>query len=313
MSSDTDTMRLAVLACSLLLLPLPLRAQAGDAARARERAAECPSCAEWNAPREPFRIFGNTYYVGTAGLSAILVTSDSGHVLIDGGLAESAVAIVAHVRALGFRVGDIRLILNSHAHYDHAGGIAALQRASRAVVAASPASARWLERGGSYPDDPQYGVALSFPPVHGVRIIADGEELRVGPLAMTAHFTAGHTPGGTTWSWRSCEGGRCVDVVYADSQTPVSADGFRFTDSRTYPGALDDFAHGLAVLERLPCDLLLTPHPAASDLFERLEARDAGKADALLDPDACRRYAATARQQLAKRVAAEAGADGPRR
>ncbi len=186
-----------------------------------------------------------------------------------------------------------------------AGGISALQRASGAVVAASPASARWLERGGSYPDDPQHGVALPFPPVPDVRTIADGEVLRVWSLAMTAHFTAGHTPGGTTWSWRSCEGERCVDIVYADSQTPVSADGFRFTDSRTYPSGVDDFAHGLAVLDRLPCDLLLTPHPSASGLFARVEARDRGDAEALLDAGACRRYAATARRQLAKRLAAE--------
>jgi metallo-beta-lactamase class B len=130
--------------------------------------------------------------------------------------------------------------------------------------------------------------------------------VRVGPLALTARWTPGHTPGGTTWTWRSCEGARCVDLVYADSQTPVSADGFSFTRGATYPAALQDFARGHATLERLRCDLLVTPHPSASALWERLAARDAGGAGpSLVDPDGCRRYAAGARAALARRVATE--------
>ena len=116
----------------------------------------CASCAEWNAPREPYRVHGNTYYVGTAGLSAILITSEAGHVLIDGGLPQSAPLIDASIRTLGFRTEDVRLILNSHAHYDHAGGIAALQRASGAAVAAGGAAA--LRSGGPPPDDPQFAI-----------------------------------------------------------------------------------------------------------------------------------------------------------
>src|SRR5919198_3963806 len=123
-----------------LALAAPLAAQSTDSASAR-RAAECPSCAEWNAPHAPVRIHGNTYFVGTNGLSAILVTSPAGHVLIDGGLPESAPLIAANIRAAGFRVEDVKLILNSHDHFDHAGGIAALQRLSGARVAASPLSA----------------------------------------------------------------------------------------------------------------------------------------------------------------------------
>ena len=267
--------------------------------------SNCPSCAEWNAPQAPFRIFGNTYFVGTHGLTALLLTSSQGHVLIDGGLPQSAPLIVDHIRALGFRIEDVKLILNSHAHYDHAGGIAALQRASGATVAASPASARVIERGSSGPDDPQYGALSDYSPIAKVRTIADGDTLHVGPLALMAHFTPGHTPGGTSWSWRSCDGARCADIVYADSQTPVSADGFFYTHNETYPSALADFARGIALLEGLKCDILLTPHPGASGLWERLAARDAGRADALIDVDACRRYAAAARQQVARRVAAE--------
>ncbi|HEX6535199.1 MAG TPA: subclass B3 metallo-beta-lactamase [Gemmatimonadaceae bacterium] len=299
------TVRLA-LSIGLSLPPLPLAAQAADTAHVHAPAVTCPNCAEWNAPQRPFRIYGNTYYVGPHGLSAILLTSKEGHVLIDGALPESAPQIIANIQALGFRIEDVKLILNSHAHFDHAGGIAALQRASGANVAASPASALVLRRGASGPDDPQYGDALAFPPVPSVATIADGDTLRVGALVLTAHFTPGHTPGGTSWSWQSCDQGRCLDFVYADSQTPISADGFFFTRSQTYPTALADFARGFAVLERLPCDVLLTPHPGASGFWQRVASRDSSTTPALVDPDACRRYVATARQQLARREAAEA-------
>lgn len=293
-----------LLIASSLALPLPLAAQEPPAPLAIP-GPSCAACAEWNTPQRPFRIHGDTYYVGPRGLGAILVTSPEGHVLIDGALPESAPLIAASIRALGFRVEDIRLILNSHAHFDHSGGIAALQRASGAEVAVSPPSRRVLLRGTSAPDDPQHGELPPQPAVPRVREIADGETVRVGPLALTAHFTPGHTPGGTTWTWRSCEGDRCVVIVYADSQTPVSADGFHFTRSEHYPTALADFARGHAVLEQLRCDILVTTHPGASALWERLEARERGEADALVDAGACRRYAAAAREQLARRVERE--------
>jgi metallo-beta-lactamase class B len=282
------------------VLALPAGGQTAGTATAGYSSEQCRNCAEWNEAQRPLRIYGNTYYVGTRGLSAVLVTSSRGHVLIDGALPESAPQILANIRALGFRVRDVKLILNSHAHFDHAGGLAALQRASGAAVAASPAAAPVLERGASGPDDPQYGPdLLAYPAVARVRTIADGETLRVGPLALVAHFTPGHTPGGTTWTWRSCERGRCLDMVYADSQSPISAEGFLFTDNRTYPSVLQDFERGFAVLERLRCDVLLTPHPEGSRLWERVAARD------LVDRNACRRYAAASRERLARRVATE--------
>ena len=295
---------LPLLAAALVAWPAPLRAQA-DTTRVARPVPPCPACAEWNRPQRPFRIHGNTWYVGTQGLSAILVTSPAGHVLLDGGLAESAPQIAANVRALGFRMEDVRLVLNSHAHYDHAGGIAELQRLSGATVAAHPWSALVLRRGTSIPGDPQYGLDIPYPPVRDVRPLADGETVRVGPLALTARFTGGHTPGGTTWTWRSCEEARCHDFVYADSQTPVSADDFRFTASATYPTAVRDFERAHALLERLPCDVLLTPHPGFSELFERLAARERGEADAFRRPERCRLFAADARQRLARRLATE--------
>jgi metallo-beta-lactamase class B len=155
----------------------------------------CESWDAWNAPREPFKVFGNTYFVGTAGLGSVLITSDAGHILLDGGLPQSAAPIDAHIRTLGFRTSDVRLIVNSHAHHDHAGGIHALQRASGAVVAATAAGAKALQQGMATPDDPQAGFADRDPEVSAVRVLKDGEVLRVGPLALTAHATPGHTPG----------------------------------------------------------------------------------------------------------------------
>lgn len=289
----------------LAVLSAPLAAQRPDTLGYTP--AECPPCASWNAPQAPFRIHGTTYYVGTRGLAALLVTSDSGHILIDAGLPESAPRIIANIRALGFDARDIRLIVNSHAHYDHAGGIAALQRMSGARVASSPLSAATLRTGRAQPGDPQHSIALAYPAIANVFEVAEGDTLRVGDVAIVAHFTPGHTPGGTSWSWRSCEEGSCREVVYADSQTPVSADDFHFTRNTTYPHAIADFERGLALLARLRCDILVTPHPGAAQLFERLAARDGGDPEAMVDGDACRRYAASARKQLAARIARERG------
>ena len=259
---------------------------------------QCGLCAEWNAPQQPLHLFGNTYYVGTRGLSAILITSPAGHVLIDGGLPDSAPLILDNIRSLGYRVEDVELILNSHAHHDHAAGIAALQEATGGRVAASRASAAVLERGSSGPDDPQFGSVLEFPPVRDVDMFEDGQVLRVGDVAVRALATPGHTPGGTSWSWESCEGDRCLDFVYADSLTPVSAPDFRFSDGTRYPSAVADFERSFGALEEVACDILLTPHPDASSLWERVGRGVEG----LVDPGACRRYAATARSQLVRRL-----------
>ena len=294
--------RLAIHLLVGVLAARGLLAQVPDSTR---RARECPSCAEWNAPHAPFRVFGNSWYVGTAGLSAILVTGDGGHVLIDAGLPESAPLIAANIRAAGFDPKDVKVIVNSHAHYDHAGGIAELQRLSGARVVASAASAAEIATGRATRDDPQYTVALPYPPAKDVAALRDGDTLHVGGVALVAHLTGGHTPGGTTWSWRSCEGSRCANIVYADSFTPVSDDDFLFTRSANYPRVLDDFAHSFALLDTLPCDLLLTPHPGASHLWERLARRDSGDASALLAPGQCAAYAASGRAAVAARVGRE--------
>ena len=291
----------------LLALAPPAFAQGADTAqRFNYPPTLCANCITWNTPHQPQRIFGNTWYVGTQGLSAILITSRRGHVLIDGALPVSAPQIIANIRALGFLVEDVKVIVNSHAHFDHAGGISALQRASGASVAVSPKSASVIRSGKPEPSDPQFVGGLAFPATANVRTIRDGEVIHVGDeprIALTAHFTPGHTPGGTSWSWQSCDGDTCLHVVYADSQSAISSDGFLFTNKATYPDALTDFERGLSTIERLKCDVLLTPHPDGSRLFERLAAH--GGTAALAEPDGCAQFVTRAREGLAKRIAAE--------
>jgi metallo-beta-lactamase class B len=269
----------------------------------------CSSCEQWNAPHEPYRIFGNTYYVGVAGLSSILIASDEALILLDAALPQSAPLIATNIRKLGFRVEDIRLIVNTHTHFDHAGGIAALQRASKATVAASPASSIALRQGEPTLDDPQYAFGREktwFPPVANVRVVSDQEILRAGKLAITAHFTPGHTPGGTSWTWRSCEGKDCLDFVYADSLSSVSAPGFRFTGDDTHPDRVEAFSHSIALIAALPCDVLLTPHPESFDMEAKLQRRQKQPpGNPFIDAQACRAYAANAKRNLEQRIAEE--------
>jgi len=276
-------------------------------AMGQSAATPCANCLEWNRPQKPFRIFGNTYYVGPHGLSSILITSPSGLVLIDGALPESAEQIVANIRTLGFRIEDVKIILNSHVHFDHAGGIAKLQKLSGARVIASEWSAGVMRKGGVGRGDPQFGGLRPIASVKNVSELRDGESFQVGAITITAHLTPGHTPGGTSWTWKSCEAQTCRDMVYADSLTPVSAAGFEFSKNREYPEALEDFEKAFAFLEKVPCDVLVTTHPENSDLWDRLKARDEGKTpDPMVDSGACRRLALRGCEQLRQRLADEA-------
>jgi metallo-beta-lactamase class B len=267
---------------------------------------KCGDCDEWNKPREPFKIFGNTYFVGTDGLSAILIAGKQGLILLDGGLEQSAALIDANIRKLGFKTEDVKLIVNSHGHFDHAGGIAALQRASGATVAASPSGADALQRGENTVDDPQYGFGKAdngFPPVKNVKVIKDNEVLGVGDISIVAHFTPGHTPGSTTWTWQSCEGARCLNLVYADSVSAVAAPGFKFTAK---PELVNAFRRSISRVAELPCDIVVSTHPSATGLDDKIKKRAAQKdgPDPFVD-HGCKALAARALKGLEARIAEE--------
>jgi metallo-beta-lactamase class B len=287
-------------ACLVVLVCAWMNAPSAEAAARKSKL--CPQCEQWNQPHKPFRIWGNTWFVGTDGLSAILITSDYGHVLIDGGLPESAPQIAANIEALGFHLKDVKAILNSHTHYDHAGGIAELQRLSGAQVYALRPADEVLRTGKLTREDPQFGhPAPAIPPVSHVWPVQDDQQLGVGHVRVRALATPGHTPGGTSWSWESCEESKCLTLVYADSLTPVSADKYRFRD---HPEVQQQFERSFARLEAARCEVLITPHPSASRLFERLD-RAARKAEDIRDEAACKGYVATAREALVKRLQEE--------
>jgi len=286
---------------------LALVATAGSA-HAHDAPVNCDNCAEWNKPVKPFNVYGNTWYVGVDGLSSLLVTGPQGHILLDGGLPQSAPIIEANIKALGFRIEDVKLIVNSHAHWDHAGGIAALQRASGAVVAASRSGALALQSGTNGPDDPQYQAdpVVHVAKVAKVKVVRDGEILKVGPISVTAHMTPGHTPGSTTWTWASCEGQRCLDVVFADSLNSYASGDFKFTGKGETPDISALFEASIAKVAALKCDIIISVHPGFTDLMDKAATRTPDR-NPFIDANGCRAYAADASQLLAKRLAKERG------
>ena len=258
--------------------------------------------AEWEGPQDPFQLYGNSYYVGTQGLSSVLITSKAGHILIDGASPKSAVQIAAHIRKLGFKPEDIRYILVSHEHFDHAGGIAELQALSGATVITSPAAKPALASGKADKGDPQFGNAMpDMTPLAPIRTVRDGETVELGSSSIKANYTPGHTQGGISWTWKAVEQGKALNMVYADSLNAIAGPGFRYSANTRYPTAKADIERSIARVAALPCDILVTAHPDAVDLIER-QAK--GKA-ALVDPGACQRYAETGRVRLAKTLAEE--------
>jgi metallo-beta-lactamase class B len=283
-------------------------AAATGSAQAHDVPVNCDNCADWNKPVKPFNVYGNTWYVGVDGLSSVLVTGPRGHILLDGGLPQSAPLIEANIKALGFRMKDVKLIVNSHAHSDHAGGIAALQRASGAVVAASRSGALALQSGTNGPDDPQYQAdpVVHVAKVAKVKVVRDGEILKVGPISVTAHMTPGHTPGSTTWTWASCEGQRCLAVVFADSLNSYASGDFKFTGKGKTPDISASFAASIAKVAALKCDIIISVHPDLTDVMGKAAAR-APHSNPFIDPDGCRAYAAAASERLTKRLVQERG------
>jgi metallo-beta-lactamase class B len=261
-------------------------------------ASTCAGSSDYNKPAPPVRIHANTYLVGSCGISSILIVGDQGDVLIDGGTEQDADLIAANVQDLGFRMRDVRFILMTHEHPDHIGGIARLQRLSGATIVASAPAAKVLQSGLPNADDPQAGILKTVPAASVGRVIRDGDEVRLGNLMLTAIATPGHTPGAMSWRWVSCDGGVCRTIVYADSLGPTSGPNYKFGD---HPGYVAAYRASIAKIAASPCDILLTPHPGASDMPKRLAL---GKP--LLDPDGCKAFAAMRTKDLDERLAKEA-------
>lgn len=262
---------------------------------------------EWDTPQEPFQLYGNSYYVGTGGISAVLITSPQGHILIDASTAEGSKVIAENIHTLGFKLEDVKFILNSHVHHDHAGGIANLQKLTGATVMSSVANAKVLKSGQQDPADPQYGTLTNLAPSDKVVGLADLGLVKLGKLQVQAHYTPGHTAGGTSWTWQSCEVHNatktCRNMVFGDSLTSIGPKTFRFRD---HPHVIADFQHSFGVMETLPCDVLVTAHPEFNDVLEHHALQAEQGTTIFFDPAACRDLVAGARRFLAKRLASEA-------
>lgn len=264
---------------------------------AQQWAAACPVDAGWDHAGPPFRIHGNSWYVGTCGIAAVLIAGTDGHVLIDSGTVAGAQIVASNIRSLGFRLKDVEVLLMSHEHHDHTGGMAALKALTGAKLIASPAAAPVMESGTASTDDPQFGMNPGFPAVEVDRVLGPDEHITLGSINLQAIATPGHTLGALSWQWQSCDGEDCRTIVYADSLSAISNDSYRFSD---HPAYLQAFRNGLAKLASAECDMLLTPHPSASDLHRRAAAG--------LKPDrtGCVSYAAAKLAQLDNRLAKEA-------
>jgi metallo-beta-lactamase class B len=223
-----------------------------------------PTQRAWNQPVEPFRIVGNIYYVGASDITSFLITSPKGHILLDGGFVETAPQIRENIRKLGFKEKDVKILINSHSHYDHAAGLAELKRATEAKLVVSKADGAQIARGGK--GDLMWGDEHPFPPAQPDRIIADGDTVQVGEAVMTAHITPGHTKGCTTWTMQANENGKRYDVVFVCS---TSAPGYKLVNNPKYPDIVKDYRYTFTELKSFPCDVMLASHGQFFHLTEK--------------------------------------------
>ncbi|HVG07084.1 MAG TPA: subclass B3 metallo-beta-lactamase [Thermoanaerobaculia bacterium] len=259
--------------CLLALFFLPVLA-AGQAD---------PTSRSWNQPVEPFRIAGNLYYVGASDIASYLIATPKGHILLDGGFVETVPLIRESVKKLGFKIEDVKILLNTHAHYDHAGGLAELKKLTGARLHASEADAPALARGGK--DDPLFGDQFLFPPVQADRLVKDGDTVTLGGSTLTARLTPGHTAGCTTWTMKV--DGLNVVFVCSTSVLPM----MKLGAEPSYPGIADDYARTFRVLRAIPCDLFLAAHGSFYNLKEKAERLKKGEGEnPFVDPDGYRSY-----------------------
>lgn len=234
---------------------------------------------EWAMPTAPFRVTDNVYYVGTRGLSAYLIVSRDGAILLDGTLDRNAALIERNIRRVGVPLDRVKLIVSNHAHDDHVGAIARIKRDTGARFLASAAD-RWALEHGTSQSDVTYR-ARRYPAVKVDKVVADGEVVRLGDVALTAHLTPGHTPGCTSWSMVARDAGKLRRVLFPCS---ITVAGNKLVGNRGYPGIVGDFRRTFTKLAAMRADIVLPGHPEAAGVLERGARRRAGRADAFVDP-----------------------------
>jgi metallo-beta-lactamase class B len=258
----------------------------------------------WNKPVAPFRIAGNLYYVGATEVTSYLITTPEGHFLLDGGFVQTAPQIERNIAELGFKLTDVKFLLNSHAHYDHAGGLAELKKVTGAKFLASERDAPLLRSGGH--GDFRFGDTLTFPPIAPDQIVHDGEAIRLGNQIVVAHLTPGHTKGCTTWTTKIRDGDKVYDVVFVGSQSALD---YKFVGQESYPGITADFESSFALLNHLPCDIFLASHGSFFHFVEKHERLVRGDANAFIDPNGYKAYLRESEQEFRNKLAQQKAAE----
>ena len=256
-----------------------------------------------NNPETPVEIAPGVYFVGASDVASYAIDTGEGLILIDGGYADTAPQILANLRTLGFEPSDVRILLSTHAHFDHAAGLAALKQATGAELYASPVDAVLLRAGGR--GDFFLRDFFRYRPVDVDRELRDGERIALGSATLTAHFTPGHTKGCTSWSFPvTMHDGRVAQALVICSLSTLSYD---LTGNAAYPNILADYRRSYETLEALPCDVFLGAHGRWFDLPARRARVAAGDRDAFVAPEECRTFLAESRAAFEAEVARQAG------
>jgi len=261
---------------------------------------------DWIEPFPPFRIAGHLYYVGSKDLASYLITTPQGHILINSDLETSVPLIRASIEKLGFKFSDVRILLISHAHWDHDGGSAAIKALTGATYMVMDGDVSVVESGGK--TDFQYGnqPASLYPPTKVDRVLHDGEEVKLGGATLVAHLTPGHTRGCTTWTMKVDEAGKSYDVVIIGS--PNVNEGYKLLRNESYPEIASDYERTFRVLKSLPVDIFLGAHGSYFDMQAKYARLKEGAVTPFIDPDGYKSYVADREQafrtELAKQKAA---------
>jgi metallo-beta-lactamase class B len=249
-------------------------------------ASLCTAQPDLNKPQTPFRIIGDIYYVGANDVTSYLIVTPKGSILLDGGFAETLPQVRANIATLGFKLEDVKILLTSQAHCDHVGDMVELKRLTHATLEASAADAKLMADGGK--DDYGFYERFMYTPVQVDRTLADGDQVELGGVSLTAHLTPGHTKGCTTWTMKVEEGGKPYDVVFLCG---VTVPGYKLVDNAGYPNIVSDYEHSFAVLKSLPCDVFLGAHGAYFGLQGKLaKLRAEPTSDPFIDPVGYHRY-----------------------
>jgi metallo-beta-lactamase class B len=270
-------------------------------------AARADDPANWSKPIRPYRVVGNIYYVGSEGLSAWLISSSEGHVLLDSGPSPAGAKLIeGNIQALGFKLSDVKVLINSHAHFDHAGGLAQLKADTGARVWASRPDEPALKKGQHFGDNDN-GLT-PFAPVKVDKGFGDGQKLKLGETTLIAHLTPGHTIGCTTWTTQVVDRGRPLNVTFPCS---ASVAGNVLVGNKTYKTIVADYRDTFATLKALPSDVMLPAHEEQGHLLDKRKKMLAGDVNAFIDPTELARYAATSEAAFDKELARQQGASKP--